>query len=330
MKDWTLFSRLVVFALVVFTLASCGEDEEPIMEDPNIVEFATDNGSFTLLVAALEKTDLDMTLSNENTDYTVFAPTDVAFQDFLDNTIQTGSIENTPVDALSDVLLNHVLTGTNNSGDLSNGYVASFSKANFDDALNIPLYINVDNGVLVNGGSTASNFGADVTGADNATSNGVIHVVDQVISPAVLPVFIIADPELSTLFAALTRDDLTTDYVAAVSDANAFYTIFAPTNAAWEDYLGDEGFNSLSEVPLTSLEFRLNVHVVTDGAIPSGSLAEGDNTAMTLSAGNDLTVNLSNGAVTVITPATTANVVEADIYATNGPIHKIDRVLSPN
>jgi uncharacterized surface protein with fasciclin (FAS1) repeats len=140
-----------------------------------------------------------------------------------------------------------------------------------------------------------------------------------------------ADGDLLTTASA--RDDLTT-LVAAVEAAGLAaalsgegpFTVFAPNNDAFEDYLGEMGMTA--EDALADTEFLstlLQGHVVEagdDSAMVAGMV---DNPFVTL-AGTELPVTVDGDTITV----GGATIVEADIFATNGVIHVIDSVLAPS
>jgi uncharacterized surface protein with fasciclin (FAS1) repeats len=135
------------------------------------VSLAMTAGATTIhstLVAALTAANLVDTLSGD-TNYTVFAPTDEAFAaagiDLNDPNLTT--------DALSDILLYHVVPGTIMSTDLTVG-MANVTAANGDELL---VQVTETGAVMV--GSEM----ATVTIADVPASNGVIHVIDKVLTP---------------------------------------------------------------------------------------------------------------------------------------------------
>lgn len=132
----------------------------------DIVDTAVEAGSFTTLVAALEAAGLVETLKGEGP-FTVFAPTDEAFAALPEGTVDS-LLEPENQDQLVSILTYHVVPGEVMSGDLSDGMTAETVQGQ-------EVTISVGDGVMVNG--------ADVVTADIEASNGVIHVIDEVILP---------------------------------------------------------------------------------------------------------------------------------------------------
>ena len=141
-----------------------------------------------------------------------------------------------------------------------------------------------------------------------------------------------AAAEGDLLVIASDRDDLTI-LVAAVDAAGLTgalsgdgpFTIFAPNDEAFMDYLGEMGMTA--EDALADTEFLstlLQGHVVEagdDSAMVAGMV---DNPFVSL-AGTELPVTVDGDTITI----GGAEIVEADIFATNGVIHVIDTVLAP-
>lgn len=128
-----------------------------------IVDVASDNDSFDTLVQAVQAANLGETLSSEGP-YTVFAPTDEAFNQLPDGALDF-LLQPENQDLLAEVLTYHVVSGSVMSGDLSSGGV---------DTLNGGIAVGVsDNGVVINN--------ASVVTADIEASNGVIHVINRVL-----------------------------------------------------------------------------------------------------------------------------------------------------
>lgn len=136
------------------------------MSHLTIAEIAAGSESFTTLTTALEVAGLTDTLSGEGP-FTVFAPTDEAFAALPEGTLeQLLQPENREI--LVQVLTYHVVEGSVMSGDLSTTQVPSIEGR--------PINVTVGEGrVMVNS--------ANVVQADIEASNGVIHVIDQVILP---------------------------------------------------------------------------------------------------------------------------------------------------
>jgi len=134
---------------------------------PDIVETAISAGSFTVLVEALQTAGLVDALKADGP-LTVFAPTDAAFIALL-STLGTTKEELLARDDLADILKYHVLSGSVLSSDLQ-------AKQNVETLEGSMLTVTKE-------GSTVKVGSATVGTADIACSNGVIHVIDEVLLP---------------------------------------------------------------------------------------------------------------------------------------------------
>lgn len=144
------------------------------MTQQDIIDAATAAGNFTTLLALLEQAELTDTLRGTGP-FTVFAPTDDAFDQFeADN---PGVLEGLSDEELSNVLRYHVVDGTVLVADLSDGdEVETLAD---DDAT---FTVNANGDVTITDGSDDTED-ATITEADVEASNGVIHVVDAVLLP---------------------------------------------------------------------------------------------------------------------------------------------------
>ncbi len=133
----------------------------------DIVDTAVSAGSFNTLVAAVQAAGLVDTLKGDGP-FTVFAPTDEAFAALPEGTVETLLLPENK-DQLVSILTYHVVPAKVMSGDIA-GKRAKVLTVQGDR-----LSVNAKNGVKVNG--------AEVIQADIEASNGVIHVVDEVILP---------------------------------------------------------------------------------------------------------------------------------------------------
>lgn len=133
-----------------------------------IVDVASGSESFNTLVQAVQAANLGGTLSGEGP-YTVFAPTDEAFDQLPDGALEF-LLQPENQDLLAQVLQYHVVSGSVMSGDLTTGGV---------DTLNGGIAVAVsDSGVVVNN--------ASVVTPNIEASNGVIHAVNRVLLPETL------------------------------------------------------------------------------------------------------------------------------------------------
>ena len=259
------------------------------------------------------------TLSGGN--FTVLAPTNDAFAAFL-SANGFASLDEVPTDVLSNILLNHVITGSVMSTDLASagsGYTTT--NATNMDGDNLSLYFTTSSGVEFNGQSS-------VVLADVPASNGIVHVVDAVIGLPTVVTFATSNPAFETLVAALTRDDLGEDFVSILSttDEPSPFTVFAPTNDAFASLLSELGVDSLGDIDAATLELTLATHVVVEANVRSGDLTNG----MSITTiGDGLTVSLDAGPQLIDLNDRIANIIAVDVQAYNGVVHVIDKVVLP-
>lgn len=296
---------MAMIAIGMFTLTSCNKDEETDTSMNNtpksIAATASADPQFSILVQALVKADLASTLDKAGT-FTVFAPTNAAFTALFTKLKVTG-IDQLSADALRPILLYHVLGSKAVSSGLSSGYVSTLSPA--VGGRFVSLKVDVMGGVKLNSSAMVSK-------ADVMASNGVIHVIDQVLLPPTVADIAVANSNFSTLVSALSGAGL----VSALSDPKATLTVFAPTNAA---------FAMLTSLP-TDLKPILLYHVLGSTVYSSGVTT---GYAKTLSSymtqPMDIYINTTSG----VKINNSASVTLADVVGTNGVIHVIDKVLLP-
>jgi transforming growth factor-beta-induced protein len=212
---------------------------------------------------------------------------------------------------LAPILLYHVVDGFVFSTDLSSGFVPSLNGA----AVNVTL----DSGVMIND--------ANVIGANQQATNGVVHVIDKVLLPPTSNLVDLAssfDPEFSVLLAAATKAGL-----ADVLMGNGPYdqlTVFAPTNQAFMNLFNvvtvEAAIDFVNGLTAEYLAPILLYHVV-EGRVYSSDLSTGPVT--TLNEG-DFDLDLAT-----LTIDSNAMLIPSllNVQATNGVIHVIDSVLIP-
>ena len=319
-------TKLLLLAVAI-VFSACSDDDEnttPTPDPLNIVETAQATEDLSSLVAALQAADGDLVNVLSGGEFTVLAPTNAAFDNFLaDNGF--ANLSEVPTDVLANILLNHVISGTVLSTTLTDagaGYTTT--NATNEDGDNLSLYFNTTTGVTFNGTSS-------VAQADVEATNGVVHIVDQVIGLPTIATFATADPTFETLVAALTRPDLEVPFVTILSTTDPTYgiplTTFAPTNEAFGDLLVEIGADDLSQIDVNLLTAVLLTHVVAQANVRAEDLAQ-DLPVVTLSE-ETLTVDLTNGAQLVDPNGRVANIIANNVQAINGVVHVIDKVVLP-
>jgi len=314
MKNLKKLHKMIALIAIVFIAYSCNnDDDDNVMIVPEtITELAIATPDLSILVDALNITNLAETLDQPG-NYTVFAPTNSAFTAFLaQNNIPT--LNDVPVDVLTQILLNHVIVGENTSTSLSTGYVSTLAtQVNTD--LNLSMFVDTSNGVTLNGIS-------NVVTADIDATNGIIHVVDAVIGLPTIVDHALANPAFSSLVSALSAAD---GNLVNVLSSEGTFTVLAPDNDAFTTFL--EG-TALGDVPSDVLANILLNHVL--GNVVTSTDLDGlgsgyTNTLATGPSSNNLSLyfNASNG----VSFNGISSVSAADVVTTNGVIHAIDAVI---
>jgi uncharacterized surface protein with fasciclin (FAS1) repeats len=234
-----------------------------------------------------------------------------------------------PVPTLKAILLNHVIGSEIKSTAIPAAtYVSTLSPINATPTSpTISMFVQkAGTNVTLNGGIDSK--GAVVTTADVDASNGVIHIVNRVIQIPTLVDHVIDNPEFDTLQTIVTSTDQAA-VLAALSGltATAPATLFAPNNAAFTAALGTGGFaNGATPAQVTKV---LQYHV-TLGNVRSSQLTNNQVVPMYTDPVQNVTVIL--GVLTVDirdTQNILSRVFQADIQASNGVIHGVNKVLRP-
>jgi len=281
----------------------------------DIVATAKAAGSFGTLLKAAEAAGLVETLQGAGP-FTVFAPTDDAFA-----ALPAGTLDKLLADpaALKQVLLYHVV-----SGKVTSDQVVGLTSA--DSVEGAPIAIAVKDGKVV------LNDAASVVTPDVEASNGVIHVIDQVLLPPTAQASaaptassaatgdIVATAKAAGTFATLLKAAQAAGLVDTLEGPGPF-TVFAPTDDAFAA-LPAGTLDKLLADP-AALKKILLYHVVS-GAVTSDKVV-GLTSADSVE-GAPIAVAVKDGKVIL---NGTAQVTATDIPASNGVIHVIDHVILP-
>ena len=318
MKNLLKIKCLVLLTFFAFAATSCdNDDDNPAPVDNTITGKASATANLSILVQALVKADLAATLQGAGP-YTVFAPTNDAFTAFL-GTTSYATINDVPKEVLTQILLNHVVTGSVKSTDLSTGYIKTLAQGSASSTNTLSMYVNTSAGVKLNGD-------AKVTTADIMASNGVIHIVDKVIGLPTVVTHAAANANFSTLVSVLNRPG-EPNFITALSGTGPF-TVFAPTNDAFTALNLELAPGGIAGVSAANLTKVLQYHVVS-GNVLAASLTEGQIVTPILTPAQTFTIQLTGGAKIKDANDRISTIVATDVQCSNGVIHVLDRVLLP-
>jgi uncharacterized surface protein with fasciclin (FAS1) repeats len=318
MKNLFKISFLSIITFLAIIGTSCdNDDNDDNTIDNSITGIASKTANLSILVQALNKVDLANTLKSSGT-YTVFAPTNAAFTAFLATT-PYATINDVPNAVLKEILLNHVIGSVAKSTDLSTGYIKTLGKGASSPTNTLSMFVNVGtSGVTLNGVSM-------VTTADIMASNGVIHIVDEVINLPTIVTHALANPNFTSLVGALTSAGQP-DFVSILSGTGPF-TVFAPTNNAFTALNIELAPGGIAGVSAANLTKVLRYHVVNGGILAS-NLTDGQ-IVPTLQTPQTFTIQLASGAKIKDANNRIATIIATDVQCANGVIHVLDKVLLP-
>lgn len=296
-----LLAPLSIVLLSVLAFTSCKKDDPVVTPPKDVTDVAIGDAQFSTLVAALTKANLVTTLKGAGP-FTVFAPNNAAF-----TKAGITSLDALTADALKPILLYHVLGAKVLAADIKTG------QTEVGTAGGPKMYITKNaNGVFINGNTK-------VVATDVTASNGVIHVLDNVLTD--IPSKTIAgiatdDKRFSTLLSLVKTAGLAETLSAGT------YTVFAPTNDAFTEL-----FKTVDPAKLSVADIKniLLYHVV-GARVFSPELANGE---VTMANGGKVTIDLTNGVSVKGKSSAASKVIIANVMATNGVIHAIDKVLLP-
>ncbi|MEM1339483.1 MAG: fasciclin domain-containing protein [Bacteroidota bacterium] len=306
----------------------------------NIVELAIATNDLSVLVEALIQANAGLVEAlGSPGPFTVFAPDNHAFEDLFD-LLGDGfhSISDFDTDAelaiLIDVLTYHVVSGVAAfSTDLSNGQMIPTLQGE-------SVTISLNGGVQI---KDATDSNAQVVGADNAASNGVVHIIDKVLLPqSTLDALTPPQPnivelaqsigDLSILVEALIQADAG---LVDVLSSDGPFTVFAPDNHAFEELfqlLGSD-FHDISDFD-TPEEKELLATVLTYHVVAGQAFFKDDLGAIhevTTVQGETIGINIRNNGVINLEDKSGdhTQVTTEDAAASNGVVHIVNQVLLP-
>ena len=316
----TIMTAIAVSTLALAPLASAGpqcsssskkasSSEHPAyntkavhVQKADIIDTALAAGSFNTLAAALTQADLVDALKGKGP-FTVFAPTDEAFAKLPAGTVES-LLKPENRDRLVDILTYHVVPGKLNSGEV----LASNALDMFNGQR---AAIDAEEGTINS---------AKIIKTDIECSNGVIHVIDEVILPKTDTILETAAStgSFNTLAAAIEAAGL-----SEALNGDGPFTVFAPTDEAFAKLPAGTVESLLKPENIETLKSILLYHVV-EGRVYSDEAVKA-RSATTLQ-GSDVKITTSGERVMI----NGATVHTADIETANGVIHVVDQVIIPS
>lgn len=322
MKTWFKFLTpgifsLMVLALLTATSTSCSDDDDAPVATQNIVALAQSQTNLSSLVTALTKYPDLVTLLSGSGNFTVFAPTNAAFEDLLE-TVGQNSINDLTEDVLKEVLQYHVVTsGAVLSSQLTAGNVGT---------------ANGENIAVTTSGGIRLNATTQVVTPDVQATNGVVHIVDQVlVPPSIVPIIntVVEYPYFNKNFTTLIAAVLAADADADTNDIlptllnSSDKTLFAPTNDAFTA----AGILPNALPSAATLNAVLLYHVIGSEVLAANlptNTAPNNSSQATLG-GNFYISNRGTQGVFI----NGKRITRTDILADNGIVHEISGVLMP-
>jgi uncharacterized surface protein with fasciclin (FAS1) repeats len=296
--------RLLVGTMLALLLAAGDTNLLAQSTTPkDIVTTAVEAGSFKTLAAALQAAGLVETLQGKGP-FTVFAPSDEAFAKLPGGTVET-LLKPENKQKLIAVLTYHVVPGKVLAADVVKLNAAVTVNGQRVDVKVVGDKVQIDQ--------------ARVVTVDIGCSNGVIHVIDQVILPSENNIPATADKAgtFKTLLAAAKAAGL-----VEVLSGDKPLTVFAPTDEAFAKLPAGTVESLLKPENKDKLAGILKFHVVPGRVFSNDVLSNKDlNTVF----GGPLTATMKDGKASI----NGANLVTTDVDTSNGVIHVIDSVLLP-
>lgn len=300
--------RFSICVMAAAALVACGDSQN----DPNVVEVAQRDARFSTLAEAVVAADLAGTLSGAGP-YTVFAPTNDAFDALLADLKLTKAQLLADKTLLRTVLQYHVLAAKVAKADVPLGKAVTTSQGGIFKVESVSGTLTITDG---------RNRSSKIIQTDVTATNGLVHAVDKVLLPA--------DKNIVQTAQSLTQFSILVEAVVAAGLQSALaapgpLTVFAPTNDAFTALLSELGITKaalLANVPL--LTKVLTYHVV-NGRVLRADVPR--NTAIPTLQSETFTVD-ANLAITD-QRARKANITTADVLTSNGVIHVLDKVILP-
>jgi len=307
-------------SLLEYTAARTNKNVLQVLQHPAIFK------SFT---AAVEKTGLTATLSASTFNATVFAPTDAAFSKlpapFNTAANIAGITDPDSINTLRNIILYHLLDTEKLRQQFVLGRSSSITLKPEEGQNDNLVYISNSFGLLVLNGKSLVLF------SNVKASNGVIHIVDDVLIPPAETIaqVLMTYPEYSSLFSALIKAEM-----FGILTGPGNFTVFAPSDAAFSKlpvpFNNAANIDTISDpAQIASLAGILQYHI-SESRYFAWDLGRYNQIITKASAPNNRVtgiMGLNRGWVKGNRNNCFSKIITANIFTSNGVIHVIDQVL---
>ncbi len=326
--------RFYITCFIVLSLGvvACKKDNAPANDNyaNNRLSFVlNDNFNLSLFSAALNYTHWYDTLL-QRWPYTALAPDDAAFRAAgYSSAVQ---VRSTDYNLMQHLVRYHILGGVYRLNELPYAFNQQISTLDGNKMYVTHWVKDTDTVLTING--------ARIIAYNKPASNGIIQVLNTVLSPAIynnVHDAIAADTALTFFNAAINKAGL-----SYLLEGNNDYTVFAPVNNAFRT-IGYRSVDSVNNTNVSALASLLRYHILTGRRFVYDYILITDATAQsqqTMLDGNTITVSLvpnpqQPGTYNTITIKGTGNnlsaaIVRSNILAGNGVVHTVDQVLKTN
>lgn len=297
-----IFSSLL---LLILSISSCElfDIDDGVEEEPknDLKSLLSERVGYSLFNEALDKIGLEV----ENR--TIFVPRNDAFETYLNGR----SLDDIDPIELEYLMNYHILFGQMTQQELPTGYSQTDAFYRYDDdgTLNrMDMYINTANNLAIN-------QKVKITLADIVVDDGVIHEVDKVIAPPTT----LELAEIHGLDSFVAAVDLL-GLRPLISESGP-YSIYAPTNEAFQTVMAQKGWNSLSDIPTSTLESTIKYHIAENAIVLEDNPESFD-------AMNNRRIFIYGGSGRLIDEnQNDCYIVDRNIQGVNGVLHTIDDIL---
>jgi uncharacterized surface protein with fasciclin (FAS1) repeats len=310
MKINKLNSRLPQFLVVLLSIClfACSDDES--LQPNTATDLIIEDPSLSSFYAAVKHADMVDALKSGN--FTVFAPNNEAFE--VAGYGGIAAITSLPKDSARNIIAYHIVPNERLKSDIittieNTEYVTQSKEKLFVSRMDTSIYVN----------------GAQIVKQDVKIDNGVVHIVNRVLSPPQKNIFqfLFSQPDLSFLTAAIVRSPAA---VMSLLNSTTPYTLFVADNEAFTK----SGYPTLQSVEIENPEKLGNIvrYNLVNGRLFSGSITGneirtvfGTSISVTTNNGIKLTGRGNFGQPAIVTQPN--NVMK------NGVIHYVDRLILP-